>query len=146
MAAVLPGQAPSQIVEDRLARYVQAVPKPQVVPLPIHFRRPVWQWLLVAASVPLAFWLGTLWRQPITNQASAPPAMQGPAQTRIIEKSFDPNPQLRARIAELESQLTTPKVPGSDPHLAELTARLEEAERRLKQPAPAPQTVSATDP
>ena len=146
MAAALPGQAPSQIVEDRLARYVQAFPKPQVVPLPIHFRRPIWQWLAVAAALPFAFWLGILRQQPTLQQISPPPAIQGPAQTRIIEKTFDPNPQLRARIEELESQLTTPKVPGSDPHLAELTARLEEAERRLKQPAPAPQTVSATDP
>jgi hypothetical protein len=150
MGASLPGQAPSQLVEDRLARYVNAVPKMQVVPLPIHSRRPVWHWLAAAAAIPFAFWLGTLWHRPGTLIPAQPIAVQAPAQTRgiekSIEKSIDPNPALQARIAELEAQLNAPKTLAVDPRLAELTARLAEAERRLNQPAPAPQTVSVTDP
>lgn len=141
MASALPGQAPSQIVEDRLARHVHAAPKPQVVPLPITTRRPAWYWFTAAAALPVAFWLGTLQQQPppvpVATTAPAPPP-------QLIERTIDPNPKLLARISELESQLSAK--PQPDPRLSELTARLADAERRLNQPPPPPQTIRVTDP
>lgn len=135
----LAGQAPSQVVEDRLAAYVG---KSQKV---LRMPQPAWQrwtpWAAAAACLLFAIW----------TKSNVPPA-QHPQQVRVDRQVLDPNPQLQQRISELEAELKRKPIPEAaiqtvlqpvpDPRVPELTAKLAEAERKLAQPQPVPTPVA----
>lgn len=93
MGAGLAGQAPSQVVEDRLAAYTRRKP-----------RSTAWApWLVAAASLALAAYMGTRERpvQVVAVNAPAPePIVKVETKTTVV----DPNPALQKRIAELEAR------------------------------------------
>ena len=134
----LAGQAPSQVVEDRLASYVKHSGK--VVEIP----RSRWQtwvpWGIAAASLVMAAWVGV----PREGLKSEPIV-------KVEKQVVDPNPALELRVAQLEAALKSrPEVKpqvvvevAADPRVAELTQKLEAAERRLAAP---PQVVKVEDP
>ena len=133
MAASLPGQAPSQTVEDRLAAHVRKGKfQAEVIAMPVRPKRNWAPWMVAAASLAVAGWFGT---RPVVQVARPVPVLE------TVERRLDPNPQLVARIAELEGQLRAK--PVGDPRLAELQQQLEEARRPL---ATAPTVVRVEDP
>lgn len=136
----LPPATPSDAVESRLARYVQAKPKTaRVIAFPI---KTVLPWAVAAASLVCTFWL-----------ASHRPAPVHLTEVRTDERVIDPNPELLKRIAQLEAA-ASPRpaagptvvekviereklVPVADPRVAELEAEL----ARLRQAPPVVQRV-----
>ncbi len=99
LGASLPGQAPSQLVEDKLASYVG---KTKVVAMPVPRRTSFAPWLLAAASFAFAAWMGFNRPAPITVSVPIPERIET---TRVV----DPNPNLQKRIHELEQNLAKPK-------------------------------------
>ncbi|MBM3760842.1 MAG: hypothetical protein FJW36_11405 [Acidobacteria bacterium] len=135
MATSLAGQAPGQTVEDRLEAYV----KPKRSALFLVQAHKATPWLLAAASLAFAFWMGIRQIEPVKHVVVEP----GKVETRVV----DPNPELERRIAELQSRpVEGPRVVEkvlSDPRVAELEARLAEAERKL---ALKPESVAPSAP
>jgi hypothetical protein len=136
----LPEATPGDAVEQRLARYVKATPKPaRVISFPV---KTVLPWSIAAASLACAFWLGSHRPEPVRL-----------VEVRTDERVVDPNPELLNRIAQLEAAASlrptaTPAivekiverekpVPVSDPRVAELEAEI----ARLRQAPPVVQRV-----
>ncbi len=93
LGASLPGQAPGQLVEDKLAAYVR---KASVAPKPPPRQNNWAPWMLAAASLAFAAWMG--FQQPVPVTVSIPQKIE-------IERVVDPNPELQKRIRELELSL-----------------------------------------
>ncbi len=111
LGASLPGQAPSQLVEDKLASYVS---KTKVVAMPAPRRSSFAPWLLAAASLAFAAWMGFNRPAPPALPVAALPPASAPfsssapdsvAQPVETTRVVDPNPELQNRIRELELNL-----------------------------------------
>ncbi|MCX6611586.1 MAG: anti-sigma factor [Acidobacteria bacterium] len=116
LGASLPGQAPSQLVEDKLASYVS---KTKVVAMPAPRRGALSPWLLAAASLAFAAWMGfnrpASVSLPVSVPVSAPtsvPTSVSVAQTAEPTRVVDPNPDLQKRIHELELSLAQVRQQG----------------------------------
>lgn len=109
LGASLPGQAPSQLVEDKLASYVR---KSSVVVIPFPRSKALAPWLLAAASLAFAAWMGLNRPAPYTiapphSVTLPPPTLVAASVPRPVEATttVDPNPDLLKRIHELEQSL-----------------------------------------
>ena len=136
LAASLPGQAPSQMVEDKLRAYTKDS-GPNVVRLFEPRKKDWFAWMIAAASLAGVIWMG--WSRPDAVPSVVPmPVVRElkVVEQNVVERLVDPNPELQKRILQLEGQLTGAQKlvePAADPRLQELEQLLLEAQRKLAQ-------------
>lgn len=133
IGASLPGQAPSQIVEDRLAQSVKKTPeKGKVIAWPVKTILP---WMVAAASLAWGFWMGGHRPEPARI-----------VEVRTEERLVDANPELVKEVERLRAALAKPATPETrvvervvevaDPRVAYLEKELAQARRGIEKPQP----------